>query len=244
MWYLIAPPIVVVTSLLFVLWYLSRRGAEPAIANKVSQLENEEEQKISFFRTKSFFLRTLEKTAYRFKVGSLRLHNAMSNVTQSLKKKRNRFEERDKERTELEKETRAASAAPSSQASVNEKSSSQIETREPSRVHQFGDRISREKMETEETVSRPMVSERMVHPEVPYQKTQADISREERLIARIGANPKDFASYESLGDYYLEIGNVKDAKECYRQVLKLSPAERMVKIKIRRLEKIFLQRGQ
>jgi len=32
---------------------------------------------------------------------------------------------------------------------------------------------------------------------------------------------------------------MKDAKDCYRQVLKLSPVQRMVKIKIRRLEKLL-----
>jgi hypothetical protein len=37
----------------------------------------------------------------------------------------------------------------------------------------------------------------------------------------------------------MDNGNIKDAKECYRQVLRLSPANRDVKMKIRRLEKML-----
>jgi cytochrome c-type biogenesis protein CcmH/NrfG len=64
------------------------------------------------------------------------------------------------------------------------------------------------------------------------------------MIARIARDPKDFTSYEALGDYYLESENIRDAKECYRQVLKLSPVHRMVKIKIRRLEKLLTKAGE
>jgi predicted Zn-dependent protease len=92
------------------------------------------------------------------------------------------------------------------------------------------------------SASRPMVSETAAHPERARRRTPANGFREEDLIARIAADPKDFTAYESLGDYYLETDNVKDAKECYRQVLRLSPVQRMVKIKIRRLEKLLSQK--
>lgn len=62
---------------------------------------------------------------------------------------------------------------------------------------------------------------------------------EDILVERIALNPRDIEAYERLGDYYLEQGNLTDAKECYRQVLKLSPAYRLVKIKIRRLERLL-----
>lgn len=62
---------------------------------------------------------------------------------------------------------------------------------------------------------------------------------EELLIGRIVSNPRDVEAYERLGDYYLENENYIDAKECYRQVLKLSPVNRLVKIKIRRLERVL-----
>ncbi len=87
--------------------------------------------------------------------------------------------------------------------------------------------------------ARPMVSERVVIPEKPAKKLIHDAAEEERLIKRIAANPKNVSAYEALGDYYLEQGDVSDAKSCYRQVLKLSPVHRMVKVKIRKLERLM-----
>lgn len=246
MWYLIVPPIVIIASLLFVLWYLSSKGADPFIARKISQLENSTEQKVSFFRTKKFLLRVLEKTAYRFKVISLQAHNALNDITQSLKAKRKDFQEKTENisPSEPEKEVLTVFEEVSSSEVVVPKQSSHDERPMTILRRNHTERTAQVKrLEDSEVASRPMVSEKMVRPEVSYEKTSADVAHEESLIARIAVNPKDFASYEKLGDYYLEIGNVKDAKECYRQVLKLSPAERMAKIKIRRLEKILSQKG-
>jgi hypothetical protein len=72
-------------------------------------------------------------------------------------------------------------------------------------------------------------------PAPPRKKEQL----EDILVERISINPRDIEAYERLGDYYLEQENMVDAKECYRQVLKLSPAYRLVKIKIRRLERLL-----
>lgn len=247
MWYLIIPPIVIIISILFVLWYLSRKGADPFIVRKISQLEDGAEQKVSFPHTKKFFLRILEKTAYRFKVRLLQMHNIFNDVTQSLKEKRKHFQEKEDQgvSSEPHKEAPTASGGFSTDDAIFEKQKLRNpQFLEVSEIHQSDTMLQSKKFEAEEIVTRPMVSEKMVHPEVPYQKTSADIIREEGLIARIAVNPKDFIAYEELGDHYLEIGNVKDAKECYWQVLKLSPAERMAKIKIRRLEKMFLQKEQ
>lgn len=74
-----------------------------------------------------------------------------------------------------------------------------------------------------------------VEPVSPQKKEQM----EDILIERISLNPRDIEAYERLGDYYLEQQNLVDAKECYRQVLKLSPAYRLVKIKIRKLERLL-----
>lgn len=74
------------------------------------------------------------------------------------------------------------------------------------------------------------------HEMVPPQKKE---QLEDILVERISLNPRDIEAYERLGDYYLEQNNLVDAKECYRQVLKLSPAYRLVKIKIRRLERLL-----
>lgn len=240
MWYLIFPPIIVIASLLFVLWYLSRKGADPFIARKISQLEDGVEQRISFFRTKKILLRILERMVYRFKVLSLQMHNVLNDLTQTLKERRKRFQDSNVKRILKDSDEKTRTDTISSHEIISPDSHFRTsETREVSRKYQD---VQLTQSETSETISRPMVSERIVRPEAPYRKTATDISREEDLITRIAVNPKDFAAYEELGDHYLGIGNVKDAKDCYRQVLKLSPVQRMAKIKIRRLEKILLQK--
>jgi|GEM_PF-388646 len=286
MWYLIIPPIIVVVSLSFVLWYLSRRGADPLIAEKASQLVEEAREQISFLRTKNFFLRILEKTAYRFKVVSLQIHNSFSDLTQMLKARRRRFQDKilvKKSKESLEQPKASVREQTAShrgflqrfvQPSRNERAAGPAQivaggeqekqvpasleafsseavlekpiTRQPEPVETFEENqpmgVSRETAPRQlPAFLRPMVSETITRPETVRERTQTDISREESLIARIAANPKDFTAYEGLGDYYLEIGNIKDAKECYRQVLKLSPVHRIVRIKIRRLEKLLGQ---
>lgn len=275
MWYLIVPPIIVIVSLSFVLWYFSRKGADPLIAEKASQLGAEAQQRIAFSRTKAFFLRILEKTASRFKVRSLQMHNALHEFTQTLKARQRRFQAKVspviRPSRSLGSETdvvrsgflrRLTNKPAENEKTFRPESHSVSAGYDAGSVSVQGDdttvvteRVSvsatiltvpvapKTAFENHEILNRPMVSETMVHPESPRVRTQADMRREEELIARIAVNPKDFTAYEGLGDHYLDIGNIKDAKECYRQVLKLSPAHRMVRIKIRRLEKILSQRS-
>lgn len=92
---------------------------------------------------------------------------------------------------------------------------------------------------------RPMVSRRMVRPEDPAMKPSVPKEQlEDILVERIATNPRDIEAYERLGEYYMDRGNLQDAKECYRQVLRLSPVHRLAKIKIRRLEKALEQKGK
>lgn len=254
MWYLVIPPIVIVLSLSFLLWYLSRKGTDPLIVEKIS--EHEKLMKTpSFSRSKEFFLGVLEKLVQRFKVGSLRMHNSLSAFIQSIKASRRKVKEsillgRTAEEQSLPEQPRqsffarlAPKHAPIKEVSQKEETVSSKESlgEEAVREH-VADQVSFE--EKKEFVPRPMVSETATHPEGYRKRIVTNTSREESLIARIATNPKDFTAYEELGDYYLEVENTRDAKECYRQVLKLSPVHRMVKIKIRRLEKLLTREGE
>lgn len=216
MWYLVVPPIVVILSISFLLWYLSRKGDDPVIAQKVLESENGKPT-ISFPRTREFFLRILEKSGQHSKVVSLRMHNTLHDFTQSVKASRIKV------RTALP-------PAGKGQKVVSE----EVPVIVASYVAP---------QEKNEEVPRPMVSELATHPE-KKKRVHPNVVREESLITRIARDPKDFTAYEELGDYYLEMENIKDAKECYRQVLKLSPVHRMVKIKIRRLEKLLTRAGE
>ncbi len=64
---------------------------------------------------------------------------------------------------------------------------------------------------------------------------------EELLIERIAANPKDLEAYERLGQYYMEIKGYTDAKECFKQVIKLDPGNRNAKYRLKRLETLLAQ---
>ncbi|MBP7060700.1 MAG: tetratricopeptide repeat protein [Candidatus Moranbacteria bacterium] len=245
MWYLVVPPIIVVLSISFLLWYLSRKGDDPQIAQ---QVRDHGDTGISFPRTKEFFLRILEKSGQHFKVASLRTHNWLHEFTQSIKASRVRVH------TSLLSNTKETTESVSGTPAfvIPEKT----ETASEPLVFTDQASIKTENLREKQTVlapmarevaplvsPRPMVSEVAVHPE-RKKRVRPNVVREESLIDRIARDPKDFTAYEELGDYYLEMENIKDAKECYRQVLKLSPVHRMVKIKIRRLEKLLTRGGE
>ncbi|MEI6650326.1 MAG: tetratricopeptide repeat protein [Candidatus Moraniibacteriota bacterium] len=99
-----------------------------------------------------------------------------------------------------------------------------------------------ESSESEErTFHRPMLRREVVTPDaIPEgQRRSGKDPHEVALLSRIVENPRDASAYEELGDWYFASRAMQDAKECYRQALKLHPTNRAVKIKIRRLEKFF-----
>ena len=63
-----------------------------------------------------------------------------------------------------------------------------------------------------------------------------DKVREAALIYRIAENPKDIEAYREIGDYYMGIGNIKDAKESFKMVLKLRPRDLKAKSSLREIE--------
>jgi len=252
MWYLVVPPVIVVLSLFFLLWYLLRKKNDPVIAQKV--LESEKEAVILFPGVKGFFLKGIEKSAYRFKVGLLRSHNVLNEFTQSVKKMRTRLDTATSssandpivgELVIVEKKASADAVAPALDDTPDRPIPYGVLT-EPIVRKERRERgpVSLSTPEKEVLVPRPTISASMTHPEKEKNALRKESSKEETLIGRIARDPKDFTAYEELGDHYLEMGNIKDAKECYRQVLKLSPVHRLVKIKIRRLEKLLTRGGE
>jgi len=89
----------------------------------------------------------------------------------------------------------------------------------------------------------PTLRGEATNPDVRTGRSEKD-PREVELLSRIVENPRDTSAYEELGDWYFAERNMEDAKECYRQALKLHPTNRAVKIKIRKLEKFFEGRGK
>ena len=224
MLYLILPPIVIIAALVLLVYFFSRRfpEVEKEIADRLNESPTASAphaRVVDGMKHASLFV--LERLAQWFKVMALKIYNSLHQWTQSLR----------------EKKVKASVKQPA------EHVAEEIPER----------RIAPAPMPppvTERRV-RPMVSQRVTQPEdttkpkPPIEEAPAPAMKnqlEDILVERIAANPRDLEAYERLGEYYMEQGNVQDAKECYRQVLRLSPVHRLAKIKIRRLEKMLEQK--
>lgn len=238
MWYLIIPPVIVIASLVFLIWFLTNRAELPSIQERMNDIANHSSfREWQTLRLKQLLFRSLEKGMRSLKVLSLRVHNSFHTIGQSLREKRHQSDLLVTSLLNLKKEKAESSgeeyAVPAS--SVLRSAHAPLTIQEDTRVS-----LSVSSFALPVAEARPMVSERAVIPETkPNKMTAHDIKEEERLIKKIAANPKNVSAYEALGDYYLEHGDVTDAKSCYRQVLKLSPIHRMVKVKIRKLERLM-----
>ena len=67
-----------------------------------------------------------------------------------------------------------------------------------------------------------------------------DMKREEqRMIIEIAKNPKDAKLYEVLGDLYIKMNNLLDAKESYEAAIELNPhSEELQKKRSQIVEKL------
>jgi tetratricopeptide (TPR) repeat protein len=85
----------------------------------------------------------------------------------------------------------------------------------------------------EVTIRRKIETPPLVIKEEPVPENKA---KEEALIHRIAENPKDMEAYREIGDYYLSIGNIKDAKESFKMVLRLRPRDLKAKSSLKEIE--------
>jgi len=250
MWYLIIPPFIIVLSLGALLWFLSRRMSDADIAEKLSSLRESThaESQSRLLSRRAFFLKLLEMIASRFKTSTLRIHNFFQHSLERLRRQRTELDSIRKSLDEGNgRDTGKKPEKPSVFARRKAPADSSAKTfLEEELFPESGNEVRPSAVTgvgTDEIAPRPMLREKVVHPEtVPGRRTESP--REETLIARIVENPRDAAAYEELGDCYFAAQNFQDAKECYRQALKLHPTNRAVKIKIRRLEKVFEERAR
>lgn len=229
--YYIVPPIIIVISLSLLIWFIFRK------VSLVGQgLIEQNATANSFYRGKAsaffsaighFFLAIAEWLMRRAKLMSLRFHNTSNDWVRSIRAKR------EAKKAEILK-----------QAEVDDGADAEMEV--------AGKTQDVQTESGKEALFRRQPRERKIEPMVRREVTlpQQSIEREQQakeklegvLIKRIAMNPRDIEAYERLGDYYSDQENAKDALECYRQVLKLSPAHHKVKLKIRRLERMLARR--
>lgn len=93
----------------------------------------------------------------------------------------------------------------------------------------------------EPVVEQPVViKEKPVHEKPPIVSMESLKSEEQKLIIEIAKNPKDYRLYETLGDLYMKMDNLDDAKESYEAAKELNPhSEVLVKKHSQSLEKMI-----
>jgi tetratricopeptide (TPR) repeat protein len=215
MWQLLLPPVIVILSFTFLLWFLSRKQNDPLIQQEIARLTADSVEGTASI--KAFFWATVEKFTRRSKLTLLRFHNVLTQWSHKAKELKEIHKPQEREEPVFE-------------AVVEDPVLPRTDmVNEPSHRATFIETPIARKEEKRESLPQTSVKD----------ITREAISHEEDFIAAIAKNPKDGVAYEKLGDYYMDNGNIKDAKECYRQVLRLSPAHREVKMKIRRLEKML-----
>lgn len=227
--YTIIPPVLIVLSLAGIVYFLMKKAPQMA---ELARKETEEDQKeaedlmerrgflkrttarvkgINWTGIKNSILSLLEKLMRRLRLVFLKLENSFRKMSEWIK-------------------TRKAKA-PEKIEYKEEESEQEIEIKR-TEARMPTDSILKE----EEKVIRPIISDKVVSP---HGRTEMKDRLEDLLIDRIAVDPRDVEAYERLAEYYFEVGNYADAKECYKQVIKLDPKNRNVRYKMRRLERII-----
>lgn len=218
----ILPPIIIVISVSILIMFLFRKADQiPAGEFIADENKREKEKKSTKIMSviSQFGLRVLERLMHHSKLLSLKFHNVSNAWFQTIREKRKR-------NIEMQKEINEQSI--SSKHPTENENDQQI-TQEA--ALQPADIFAQKKSEP-----RPMVREFVAMPQKANKKEKNQL--EEVLIKRIAINPKDIEAYERLGDYYLESENFQDSLECFKQVLLLSPSHHKAKSRIRRLERM------
>lgn len=237
MLYSIIPPVLVILSLLGIIVLLAKKSGNVAgLSEKSGKIGevlpdgsfSEEDQnsfgkKLILEKLKHGTLVVLEKTTRRFRVMFLKLENVFTSWGNSLREKRKRKKE------EMEKMN----------GSEQEENLNQEDVLERVNSYQKKEDFFERRGAASEPVQavRPMISEKVSEPENKIVRTKNHL--EKILIERIAANPKDTEAYERLGEYYFEIGNWEHSKECYKQVMKLTPRNIGVRSRMRKLERML-----
>lgn len=184
------------------------------------------------------FLKMLEKMTGGAKLASTKLEGKFKNMNASMRIKRNR--EKTKQGGSILSEIENNEDADIINKLDQYRSRKEDVTAESEETAENQEKIKSSTSEVEEEkIIRPTVSSKVVRPKA---RTEMKDRLEDLLIERIAANPKDVEAYERLGEYYMEIDSLTDAKECFKQVLKLDPKNGNVKYRMRRLEAMLHKR--
>jgi hypothetical protein len=240
--YFILPPIVIVFGITIIVIILSKKSDDVEKLkirdkNKTASLggtQNMMKRAGNIFS--SFGLKILERLIQRSKILSLRFHNLSSRWFQYIKSKKEKKEKSAESIQFIQPDNLESDwgkdqivETPAEKPKRQEKKISFSFIEEVKEVEKRAPIIEEEAIE-------PMVSRHVIHPD---SNSVAKSKFEEILIERIASNPRDIEAYERLGEYYMERNAYEDSRECFNQVIKLSPGHYKAKLKLRRLEKMI-----
>ena len=231
----IIPPLLVILSVIGIILFLAKKNQqltklendEKLIAlRNGSGLAGEEKTKITA-KVGQIGLAVSEKMVRRMRLLFLKSENKFKLLGEGIRKRRtNRLEEKAVETISNESEQLDG---------IVDRTEKLTPEKKELREKLFLKRKNYQE-EPQEKFFRPIISDHVV---VPKRRREVKDRLEELLIERIAANPKDIEAYERLGEYYLEIKNLEHAKECFKQILKLSPLNSNVRYKMRKLERML-----
>jgi len=224
----IIPPIVIILSLAWLIFFLFGKISKTSSGNLDFLKDDKNLEEKKNIRGKfldllgQFWLKVLEKIMQKTKLFSLKLHNASNSWFQSIRKKR-----------EKNNVPRDNSIETAKIISKNEK--------ELARIPEKEEELQNVKSGMKKFTMDNLIPKRILKKRIndAGENIQSKNRLEDALIKRIAVNPKDIEAYERLGDYYMDMTNYKDASECYKQVLKLSPNHFKAKSKLRSIERIL-----
>lgn len=260
MLYSLIPPILIILSLIGIILFLMKKSSKVAKISIEEIIREEEERRITlqeagFFQglrlriksirwesVKHFFLGLMERLTRRSRVVFLKLESKSGSLSAKIRDKR---KEREEKKALLRKATgnddviqKIREYKPEKRRIISFRRKEEPQTEAAPAPAEIKKEIPVPQpviIQEEEKEIRPIISDRVVKPR------QAEIRDrlEELLIERIAVNPKDVEAYERLGEYYLEIKSYVDSKECFKQVIKLDPANRNAKYKLKKLETLL-----
>lgn len=248
MLYSTIPPILIVLSLAGIIIFFMKKAPQIASLDDEDALEKENRARlatmgfwgkitrrmgiINWGWIKNVFLAFSEKLTRRARIMFLRLESQSKNLNDSIRIKRDGHKNK---ATKIKN----GSVEKDEDAVIKEKLDNYEAQQKKTYLASMKNVLRKEKVVikkanvVEEKIIKPMVSDRVV---TPNGRAEMKDRLEGLLIERIAANPKDVEAYERLGEYYMEIDSLNDAKECFKQVLKLDPKNRNVKYRMRVLE--------
>ncbi len=235
MFWLYIPPIIFIAALVALVVIL---GKKTAALKKSGHFESVEAERVPrsgiaegrLKKVKIYSLRALEWVMGAVKTGAKSLEEGLANALKKIKEKRTNRSRGEK--TEIDSGRKENIVRYIREEEID------LMTDEEIGLGGVSEKIGGARQNLNMAPSEVVVKRKpeVVPQRILPQRAVEDRVKEDALVHRIAENPKDVEAYRELGDYYLSVGNLKDAKESFKMVLKLRPRDLKAKSSLREME--------